>query len=280
MPGQACRGLLPTPGPGKGQDRPEGPRASSSPDVAPSRLAQGRQASAAPGLSRASRLAGAAVGVTLLMYVNVTYVRVHTRVCVLYSQGVTHASVCVCVHAHTSGLPVGAAQACVVKGRGALWGPRGAGSRRPGTAPARARGSVVPETSRGPALFLPSPNLCSPEASAKGWRDKLSSFGLCGSLRGLPPNLVRRIQPLCSWPPQAPSRPPFRPLPATSTGQRGRGGGGRRGWGGPRVGLCGSGPGCPRALLGTAAVRVHPRLCGRGSGVVLRLLSVASPEDL
>lgn len=121
MPGQACRGLLPTPGPVKGQDRPEGPRASSSPDVAPSRLAQGRQASAAPGLSRASRLAGAAVGVTLLMYVNVTYVRVHTRVCVLYSQGVTHASVCVCVHAHTSGLPVGACTGvCGERARGPL----------------------------------------------------------------------------------------------------------------------------------------------------------------
>lgn len=184
----------------------EGPRASSSPDVAPSRLAQGRQASAAPGLGRASRLAGAAVGVTLLMYVNVMHVHVHIHVCVLIQPGRdTRLCLCLCTRTYKPGFQWEPAQACAVKGRGALWGPRGAGSRHPGTAPARAWGSVVPETSRGPALLLPSPDLCYLEASAKGWRDKLSSLSLCGSLRGLPPNLVRRSQPLCSWPPQAPS---------------------------------------------------------------------------
>ena len=35
-----------------------------------------------------------------------------------------------------------------------------------------------------------------------------------------------------------------------------------------------------REPLGAATARVQPRLCGRGSGVVLRLLSAAGPEDL
>lgn len=116
---------------------------------------------------------------TLLMYVNGMHVHVHTRVCVLIQPGRDiRVRLYLCTRTYKPGFQWEPAQACVVKGRGALWGPRGAGSRHPGTAPARARGSVIPETSRGPALFLPSPNLCYPEASAKGWRD--------GSLRGLP----------------------------------------------------------------------------------------------
>ena len=115
----------------------------------------------------------------MLMYVNVMHVHVHIHVCVLTQPGRdTRLRLCLCTRTYKPGLQWEPAQVCVGKGRGALWGPRGAGSRRPGNAPAGARGSVLPETSEARLCSSPAQTFVTPRPQLKagGTSFLLSAF--------------------------------------------------------------------------------------------------------
>ena len=206
--------------PGKARRGQSGPGPESQgfkqPRRGPQPLGAGPERLCSPRAGPASHLAGAAVGMTLPRCAFVC-----THVCVfLYGQGMTHTSVCVCVHARTSLAPSGSLHrrvACGERARGPL-GATGLTPRRPGAQwhlKRLLRPSSVP----------PQPKPLFPEASANAGETGFLFPGLCGSLGGLsPPAGQEDSEPLRSWPLQAPSWPPFRPLPAASTCQGVRGG--------------------------------------------------------
>lgn len=271
--------------PGKARRGQSGPGPESQgfkqPRRGPQPLGAGPERLCSPRAGPASHLAGAAVGMTLPRCAFVC-----THVCVfLYGQGMTHTSVCVCVHARTSLAPSGSLHrrvACGERAR-ALWGPGGEWSRRPGTDPAKARGSVVPETSPEAQLCSsPAQTSVPPRPQQTLERQAFSFPAFVGLSVASPYQLARRTQSLCAlgcFRPQAGHRSALCPQPAHAR-------------------VCGvDGP----AWVGVGwavhwslrfwswlSVRAPgnrhclrpPHLCGRGSGVILCLLCVASQEDL
>lgn len=172
--GQAGRSLLPTLGPrGKARRGPRGPgpepQGSEQPRRHPQPPGAGRHASAAPGLGGLMPRWCCSWGDFAQMCA-----RVYTRVYVLIQPGHdTRVCLCLCTRTHKPGSHK-PAQARVVKGHGALCGPGGVWSHRPGTAPARARAQWYPKRLLRPSSVPPQPKPLFPQGLSKGWRDRLS----------------------------------------------------------------------------------------------------------
>ena len=223
-----------------------------------------------PRAGPASHLAGAAVGVTLPRCAFMC-----THVCVfLYGQGMTHTSVCVCVHARTSLAPSGSLHRRVVCGeraRGPL-GARGSVVPSPRDCPREGLGSGVLEMSSEAQLCSsPAQTSVPPRPQQRLERQAFSFPASVGLSVASPHQLARRTQSLCAlgrFRPQAGHRSALCPQPAhaRACGVEGPA------WVGWAVHwslqfwswLPVRGPGNRRCLR-------PPHLCGRGLGVVLRL---------